>query len=161
MWACPHGKDVFQAARIRIVDWITLSSAGTQHDMPSGMSSLFSDSVKSERTTRESLSLQDHEQPSGETEFLSIFRTSSCQPSHAIVYPSRSRNPSPNSPFASEEFPPSTRRRILFPAVRNFKQHGAVSLVHILWFVEIEVRRKLDLPWRVARSFVQVHDLRL
>src|SRR6266513_2941276 len=43
--------------------------------------------------------------------------------------------------------------------VRNFKQHGAVSLVHVLRFVKIEVRGKLDFSLRVARSLVQIHDL--
>ncbi len=45
------------------------------------------------------------------------------------------------------------------PAVGNFKQHGPVSLVHILRFVEIEVRGKLDFALRVARSLLQIHDL--
>src|SRR5467141_3253124 len=97
---------------------------------------------------------------SGETEFLSIFRD--------IKLPAQPRN---RVPFAQQksvsEFAVCVRRISAVheaqnpssPAVRNFKQHGAVSLVHILWFVEIEVRRKLDLPLRVARSFVQVYDL--
>jgi len=44
-------------------------------------------------------------------------------------------------------------------AVRNFKQHGAVSLVPILRFIEIEVRGKLHFSLRVARSLIQIHDL--
>src|SRR5216684_6564538 len=44
-------------------------------------------------------------------------------------------------------------------AVGNFKQHRAISLGDVLRFIKIEVRGKLHFSLRVARSFVQVHDL--
>ncbi len=156
-----YGKNVFQAARIRIVDWITLSSVGPQHDMPQRHVVSF---------------LRQREIRSHQPANLFASRIMSNRSAEANLLSSLSKVKLPAEPsnrvaFAQQESVPDLP--VCFrgtpavhqpqnsspPAVGNLEQHGPVPLVHVFGFEEIQVRRKLDFSLRIARCFINIDDL--
>ncbi len=44
-------------------------------------------------------------------------------------------------------------------AIGNFKQHRLVSLGHVFGLEQVEIGGELNFTLRIARRFIQVHDL--
>src|SRR6202521_1035099 len=154
-----YRKGVFRAGKI--VDRITFPSTGAQHDVPQGhvvpffgwrevrahqAANFFSSWIMSNR--------------GGEPKILSLITD--------IKLPAEPRN---RVAFAQQKSVAEFRvwvgrissvyqaQNSSPAAIRDFEQHGIVSLGHVLRFEEIEVCGKLDFPLGVARRFIEIHDL--
>src|SRR5437016_541082 len=154
-----HGKNVLCAGRI--VYGIAFSSPGAHHEM--AQRHLVSLLGRREIGTHDAANFSFSwimGSRSEEPEILSLFRDVKlpAEPGNRVTF-AQQKSVSDFRVCVRGSSSVHQAQNSSSAAVRNFKQDGVISLVHVLGFVEIQVCGKLDFPLGVAWSFIEIHDL--